>query len=172
MTNRTMRKIDVCVLPCLISDGPIIACSNLSPGSPGIGSINPQPTIDSPTPAIPVGCNHCSLISDSPPIQDSTKYSVIRFVSNTVGAAVSSGGSLGVIISPNIVRILPEKNRTSGTDTSIEPSARLFGIGIRSGFLCPSNPTIPKGHHVGIGKTIGEMCPTSTPNFLATITLQ
>ena len=89
-----------------------------------------------------------------------------------MGGPVSCGGLLGVRISPTTVRKLPAVNRTSGTANSIDPNALLDGIGTISSFLCPIAPTIPNGHHVGIGNTIGATCPISIPNLLAIKILQ
>ena len=172
MKKSTIRNTDVWVLPLLISAGPIIAWSSLSPGRPGMGSIIIQPTKERPTPEIPTGCNHWRRISRCSPNKESAMVLEIRLVSNTVGGPVSSGGLLGVIISPTTVSKLPAVNRTIGTVNSIDPNALLDGIGTISSFLCPIAPTIPNGHQVGIGNTIGARCPISIPNLLATRTLQ
>ena len=67
--------------------------------------------------------------------------------------------------------MLPSKNNDNGTIDSITPRDLLLGTGTRSLRLWPNVPMIPNGHQVEIGRTIGIMCPLSTPILLAIVFL-
>ena len=125
--TRVNPKIYVCLSSARILSGPKTECKRWSPGNPGIGISIIHDTMQSPRPATPVGCSHCSLKLSSSPSQGLEINSRSGFTVIINGDDSKPGASLEVRFRPTNDSTTPQRNVTKGAEISIWAKALLLG---------------------------------------------